>query len=498
MENPDDIIAALQKKLSDLSDYVDDLWYQFTKKTGSSGASIYGSLINSVNYVTGVSGWALTPDGNLEANAGVFRGALQANSLDIPDTTTTASFHIDTAGNAWWGANVASGIASALASVTPAGAAIFKNVLIGGSSIQYQVGNGGIFTFGDGSDGAAVFDGSATPAGSSKSGSDYTLTRDVYYTDMTVATGCTVNPAGYRIFGTGTLTENGTGKIFRNGNDGTAGGDAAGSGFGSAGAGGAALADGYLKGSAAGQNGKNGTGGAGAGSNGGPGNAGDGGASTTNSIGANGIAGRAGGDGGTAPGKSGGTGGGGGGAGGATPSNVTLIANWHLATLLDVGSTGATVKFDNSAGSGSGGSGGGGGASIVAGTGGGGGGSGGSGSAGGIVAIYFRNIVINAGASITANGGAGGKGGNGGNGSTSGTGSGGGGGAGGGGAGGNGGQIILVYNTLTNNGSITASGGAGGAGATGGSGAVSGTKGGDTTTASSGSAGTIRLFQLSL
>ena len=37
---------------------------------------------------------------------------------------------------------------------------------------------------------------------------------------------------------------------------------------------------------------------------------------------------------------------------------MKLIANWHLATLLDVGATGATVKFDNSAGGGWGGSGG--------------------------------------------------------------------------------------------------------------------------------------------
>jgi len=59
--------------------------------------------------------------------------------------------------------------------------------------------------FGDGADGAATFDGSATPAGASKSGSDYTLTRDVAYTNATFSANCTLNTAGFRMSVSGTL-----------------------------------------------------------------------------------------------------------------------------------------------------------------------------------------------------------------------------------------------------------------------------------------------------
>lgn len=386
-------------------------------------------------------------------------GGVSISSLDIPDVTTASSFHVDVSGNSWWGANVASGYANANAYILATGAAVFKNVQIGGSTVQYVITNSGIFSYGDGSDGAAVLDGSATPAGMSKSGSDYTLTRDGYYTDMTMSTGTTLNTAGYRVFGNGTLTLNGTAKISRDGNAGTSVVNQA-----AGGAGGAALADGYLKGSPAG-----GTGGTSSttvtvnptdGTN------------TTNSIGSSANAAGAGGAG------SGGAGSAAGATGTATASNVKLIANWHLATLLDVGSTGSTVKFGNSASAGGGGYGGIGGGAA-------GGGGGGTGSPGGIVAIYFRSIVIGASASITANGG---NGGNGSSGLYNGTVQGGG----GGGSGGNGGQVILVYNQLTNSGTVSATGGTKGTGGTAGAGAVAGSDG------TAGSAGNIRQFQLSL
>ena len=424
--------------------------------------------LQSGNFSTGVQGWQLKPNGNLEANNGNFRGditgatgtfsgTVNVGSLNIPDITTASSFHVDSSGNGWWGANVASGISNAAASVTAAGLATFKNVLVGGSTIQYTLNDNGMQSFGDGSDGAATFDGSATPSGSSKSGSDYTLTRDVYYTSITISTGCTLNPSGYRIFGTGTLLMNGTAIIKRNGVNGSVGSDGVGSAGGAGGSGGTALADGYLKGSVAGGNG--GAGGSSAAS----GSAGSSGANTSNSIGLNGAAG----------GNGNPSGGGSGGSGGtATTSNVKLIANWHLATLLDISSTGSTIKFDNSAAAGGGGGGGG---SD------GGGGGGGGGSAGGIVAIYVRNISIGASASITANGGNGGNGGSGLLGLR----------GGGGGGGGNGGQIILVYNTLSNSGSITVTAGTGGTGGNAGGGQQG-------STGTSGSAGTIRQFQLSL
>lgn len=302
------------------------------------------------------------------------------------------------------------------------------------TSRTFIVTNQGAVTFGDGSDGDATIS------------SNTTLTADKYYGNLTIDAGFTLNPGGYRIFVLDTLTINGT--IARNGNDGA---DGANNGAGG-GAGGSALADGYLKGSVAG--------GAGATANG---DSGTNGTATSNSIGSDGADGGAGGNAGS-NGGSGGT---------ATASNVKLIANWHLATLLDISSSGSTVKFDNSAGAGGGGAGNGANSD----------GSGGGGaSGGGIVAIYARKIVVNSGGAIRANGGDGGAGGN----ATIGASAEGG----GGGAGGNGGQVILVYNELTNNGTIEASGGSGGAGGTGNSG------NGDA--GNNGNAGNIRQFEVTI
>jgi hypothetical protein len=58
--------------------------------------------IQSENFVTGVSGWRFDAQGNLEANDGTFRGAIEASSIDIGDDDTT-SFHVDVDGNLWLG-----------------------------------------------------------------------------------------------------------------------------------------------------------------------------------------------------------------------------------------------------------------------------------------------------------------------------------------------------------------------------------------------------------
>lgn len=67
------------------------------------------------------------------------------------------------------------------------------------------------FYFGDGSDGDVVIS------------SNTTLIRDMYYNNLTVNTGITLDPNGYKIFVKDTCTVLGTGKIARNGGDGTDG-----------------------------------------------------------------------------------------------------------------------------------------------------------------------------------------------------------------------------------------------------------------------------------
>ena len=254
------------------------------------------------------------------------------------------------------------------------GSQILKTPKIGGETLQYTIVNAGIITFGDGSDGDTVISANTT------------LTSDKYYKNLTVLSGVTLNPGGYRIFVSEKCIIDGT--IARNGNNGGNGARI------TAGIAATALADGYLKGASAAAGGE---GGDVAGEDGFVGGTGQ---TAANSIGSVGIIGGAGGTGdATNPGGAGGP------AGTFTASNVALIAGIQLIELLDVSSTGAKVKFNNSSGAGGGG---GGGFGTNAGVDGGGGG--GSGTAGGIIAIYAKNLIINANGSITASGGNGGNG----------------------------------------------------------------------------------------
>lgn len=255
-------------------------------------------------------------------------------------------------------------INSGVASIDSAGAAVFKSIQIGGSTTQYTLNDNGIGNYGDGSDGSLTTSGNVT------------LTEDKYYTDLTVSAGDIFNPAGYRVFVSGTLTING--RIERNGNDGGTGKFGTG-GRAAGGVGGAALADGYLKGSLKGGDGGDGS------STLGNNNTVENGVSVSNSIGSGGSLSGNGGAGSTTAGLSRGT------SGTATTSNVKLIANWHLNTLLDVSSSGSTVKFDNSASSGGAGAGGGGTGANDGYSGSG----GGAASNGGIIAIYAKKIIIN-------------------------------------------------------------------------------------------------------
>lgn len=406
---------------------------------------------NSTNFITW-NGSTLT-----------VTGSVNVGSLNIPDMTTANSFHVATNGNTWWGANVATGYTGANAYVLANGSSVFKDIQMGGTTIQYTITNSGIFSFGDGSDGDATIS------------INTTLTSDKYYSNLTINDGVTLIPGSYRIFVKNILTlgAGSSGKIALNGAVGGKGQPGGTGGSHGGGGTGGSLANGYLNGSVGGD------GGAGHSGNG-DGLAGNISPSATNCLNT-GAAGTGGNGGSEAPAS----GGPGAAAGTSTASNVKLIANWHLATLLDIIKTdatptgykrGQTIPF-----SGSSAGGGGGGGANNQGTGIGCGGGGG-GSNGGIVAIYARIIVMNSGSSITANGGNGGDGGDSDN-------LGNAWGGGGGGGGGSGGIIVLVYNSLTNNGSITVTAGSGGSPGIGSANGTSGTVG---------SAGTIYQFQLSL
>lgn len=90
-----------------------------------------------------------------------------------------------------------------------------KSILGRVSTLESQVGFG---LFGDGSDGAVVLDGTISPVWATKAGSVYVLQRDVFFTNLTINAGVTLWMGGWRLFCTGTLTNNGT--ITQQGMDG--------------------------------------------------------------------------------------------------------------------------------------------------------------------------------------------------------------------------------------------------------------------------------------
>jgi hypothetical protein len=255
--------------------------------------------------------------------------------------------------------------------------------------------------FGDGSDGDVTI------------AANTTLTRDMFYNNLTINSGVTLNTANYRIFVKGTLTNNGT--IACNGNNGNNGVSSAGSGV----SGGAAVAKGWLRAS-------------GAGGNGGAHDSdplATSGGSVTLSLGGSGGRG---GDGYARPGAGGGS---------VTPPSPGWKLKSVLPLLVSCDANGALLTLAGGAGGGGGGNGESGGTAAGA----------GGGSGGGIVAIFSDTLVING--SIQAKGGDGGTGYP--SGSSTGT---------GGGGGGGGGAVMLVYKTKSGAGTINVSGGSAGAG----------------------------------
>lgn len=64
--------------------------------------------------------------------------------------------------------------------------------------------------YGTGADGDATLDGSTTILSMAPSASVYTMTRDLYFNDLTINTSCRLQPNGYRVFVKGTLRFMGT------------------------------------------------------------------------------------------------------------------------------------------------------------------------------------------------------------------------------------------------------------------------------------------------
>jgi hypothetical protein len=424
----------------------------------ANGGTGQSTQANAITALTGTqhSGYYLRSNGTSSSLS-----ALQASDLTgivaIADggtgqSTASAAFNalspMTTAGDLEY--EVSSGTAGRLAIGTNgqvltvvSGAPAWAAVSSPGFSLQF---------FGDGSDGNVTISSGTT-----------TLTRDMFYNNLTLNGTGSIKSSGFRIFVSGTLdiTAAAAGAITVTGGVGSIGG-----GGGTAGPvnGGQTGTRSYTTTGSLGAATGGGSGGTGNLSNGGAGN---GTAGNGNSNGGNGNSGGTGGAGSV------GTGGGGGG-----PSNIVPLLINRPETQLLIGATLLSAGVGGAGGGGAGGN-----NSNEYGAGGGGGGAG-----GGI--IFLSANIINRGSgtatsSISAIGGAGGAGGAG---STN---------CGGGGAGGGagGGWVYILYNTLsgsTATNCIDVSGGAGGTGGSSGTGGFGGNGG------SSGYTGRVNIMNLAL
>lgn len=345
--------------------------------------------------------------------------ALNPNGADRTVTLDTANM---ADGNAFWVKNTSTAnvlnvkqSSTLIAVVYPGEAAHFAYDGTNWATFRYVPKDQEIF--GDGSDGDVTIS------------SNTTLTRDMFYNNLTISDTFALSPNGFRVYVKQTLTLSGTGNRIKaiGGNGGNGASGAAGSAGGTAGS--AANTAGSLPASLGGKAGSNGkTGGAGAGTAGVAGDASAFGLGAAGAAGGNGLN--------DTPL---------GGAGGALTVQAYAKSIHKLLTFGDWNSTTFT-RFTGHGGSGSG-------AGGDAGSSGNGGGGGGSGGNGGFLWIAARTITGTGDISV-----AGGTGGNGGDASGNSGGA-------GGGAGGGGGILVILYGVALGwTGSAVYTGGTGGTG----------------------------------
>ena len=266
--------------------------------------------------------------------------------------------------------------------------------------------------FGDGSDGNVIITGTTT------------LTRDMYYKNLTVNNGGILITASFRVFVQEDLIINSGGIIKNSGTDGGNGGTQYNPSLG--GTAGTAISGGSLPGALAGA-----AGGDGNASNNDPGVAGTSGSDAAKSLSVAGVGGGAGGTGGEYSGGNVPGTGGNGGNGGSITGTVYNVPRSYTGIFYLLDTQPSIASFTTGASSGGGGGGGSG--DYIDLSPGWGGGGGASGSCGGIIWIAASSIINYSTEGIQAKGGNGGNGGKGQNASSTGNASGGGGGGGGGG-----------------------------------------------------------------
>lgn len=96
-------------------------------------------------------------------------------------------------------------------------AKLYKNT--DGTTAWTEIGGPGPGVFGDGSDSTHTLDGSTTVLGMAPSSSKYTAVRNLYFTDLVINSGVTLDMGGFILYVNGTLS--GAGHVSANGNNAT-------------------------------------------------------------------------------------------------------------------------------------------------------------------------------------------------------------------------------------------------------------------------------------
>jgi len=151
-------MEELQLQINSLQNQINNLPIQNKQKFSNTTINTTETVvqrggIQSAEFSTGATGWRFDADGNLEANAGHFRGdvtgasgtfsgVLTGGSLNIPDITSAPSFHVDNTGNTWWGA---AAIGSATASILNTGVVDFVSGNIAGWNLSTSALSTGAF-----------------------------------------------------------------------------------------------------------------------------------------------------------------------------------------------------------------------------------------------------------------------------------------------------------------------------------------------------------------
>jgi hypothetical protein len=185
-----------------------------SSQTSQAGAGVLGYQQDCLQINSGCTNndivathWA--GSGNSVNSPGVKSGSvLTGNRVVVNGTSLTATLASDTD-------VVIATPADGQVLTYDAASGKWKN-LPGGSTAFF----GGLF--GNGVDGSATLDGTATVGWASKASSTYTMTRDAHVTALTINSGSTLITAGFKVYCQGTVTNAGT--ISNDGNAGQANG----------------------------------------------------------------------------------------------------------------------------------------------------------------------------------------------------------------------------------------------------------------------------------